>query len=382
VSSTARRGIAVAGVIAMSTAALAACGSSGGPVAGATQVSIKLTDKGCEPDVTTAPAGPVTFTVIGGSSAVTEAELMKRDRVLAEKENIAAGLTRTFSASLQPGTYTLYCKGGKGAERVDFIVTAALATNGAKATAAAALTQAGVDYATYVKSQTALLLTSTKTFTDAVRAGNVAAAKAAYPLARVYYERIEPVAESFGDLDPDIDARSGDVSDQSKWTGFHRIEKALWIDNSTAGMTPMANGLDDNVAKLNTLVQTLTFDSATIANGAGELLDEVGKSKITGEEENYSHIDLVDFVGNVDGSKAAFDALKPGLQQLKPDLADKIQQRFDALYAALAKYKTGSGPADYRNYSEVSSSERKSLAAAVDALAEPISTVAGIVVRG
>ena len=40
---------------------------------------------------------------------------------------------------------------------------------------------------------------------------NVAKAKALYPAARIPYERIEPVAESFGDLDPRIDARENDV---------------------------------------------------------------------------------------------------------------------------------------------------------------------------
>ena len=43
------------------------------------------------------------------------------------------------------------------------------------------------------------------------------------------YERIEPTAEAFGDLDPKIDFREVDaVADGLDWTGFHRIEKDLW----------------------------------------------------------------------------------------------------------------------------------------------------------
>ena len=48
-----------------------------------------------------------------------------------------------------------------------------------------------------------------------------------------------------------------------------------------------------------------------MANGAKSLLDEVAKSKVTGEEERYSHIDLVDFAANVDGSKYAYTELRP-----------------------------------------------------------------------
>ena len=385
-NSTARRGVVVvaaASVAALSATALAACGSSSGKAAagGPKSVAVKLTDKGCEPDTTSIDAGPVQFKVTNsGTAAVSEAELLRGDRILGEKENIVEGLSGTFTLSLQAGTYQLYCPGGKGAEKVDFVVKGT-ASPTAPATGAAALEQASADYATYVKSQTAELVTTTKTFTDAVRAGDIVAAKAAYAPARVYYERIEPVAESFGDLDPDIDARIGDVDNPADWTGFHRIEKALWSDNSLAGMTPIADGLDANVNKLNGLVQTLTYKPEEIANGASELLDEVGKSKITGEEEDYSHIDLVDFVANVDGAEQAFAVLEPALQQIKPDLATTIRDRFTALYAGLKPYQTGSKATDYKNYSEVTDDQRKALAALVDALAEPLSTVAGTVVR-
>jgi iron uptake system component EfeO len=369
---------------ALSATALAACGSSGtSATSGAKIVQVKLSDKGCEPDATTVDAGPVTFKITNsGTAAVSEAELLSGDRILGERENIVEGLNGSFSLSLKAGRYQLYCPGGKTAERVDFVVNETTgSTPSAPATGAAALKQASADYATYVKSQTAELVTATKVFTDAVRAGDIAAAKAAYPLARVYYERIEPVAESFGDLDPDIDARIGDVSNEADWTGFHRIEKALWADNTTTGMKPIADGLDTNVKKLDGQVQKLTFDPAEIANGASELLNEVGTSKITGEEEDYSHVDLVDFVANVDGAEQAFAVLEPALEQIKPDLAATVRTRFDALYAALNAYKTGTKATDYKNYADITADQRKALAALVDALAEPLSTVAGTVVR-
>ena len=41
---------------------------------------------------------------------------------------------------------------------------------------------------------------------------------------------------------------------------------------------------------------------AQVANGSVDLLGEVAKSKVTGEEERYSHTDLGDFEANVDGA--------------------------------------------------------------------------------
>ena len=84
-------------------------------------------------------------------------------------------------------------------------------------------------------------MTATKAFTDAVDRGNVEQAKALYAPARVAYERIEPVAETFGDLDPEIDAREGDVP-KKEWGGFHYIEQKLWVDGTTDGLTVVHQG--------------------------------------------------------------------------------------------------------------------------------------------
>ena len=151
----------------------------------------------------------------------------------------------------------------------------------------------------YLEQESAVLVSETKEFTDAVKAGDVAQAKAEFTNARVHYESIEPVAESFGDLDPEIDAREGDVPD-AEWGGFHRIEKQLWVDGNTTGMAPVADKLLTDVKELQAKIPGIDLEPAQIANGAVELLNEVAKSKVTGEEDRYSHTDLYDFAANVD----------------------------------------------------------------------------------
>ena len=220
------------------------------------------------------------------------------------------------------------------------------------------------------------LVPATKTFTDAVRAGDIEKAKTLFAPARFYYEEVEPVAESFGDLDPDIDARIDDVDDPSQWTGFHRIEKALWEDKSTAGMAPVADKLDTDVAKLKSLVATTTYQPAQLANGATELLNEVASSKITGEEDRYSHTDLSDFQANVDGAKKAYDLLSPALKTVDPSAVTTLDARFADVYAALAPFKGSYAGTSYVDYSTVTDAARKVLTQKVDALAEPLSEVA------
>ncbi|GAA1841637.1 iron uptake system protein EfeO [Pseudonocardia ailaonensis] len=346
------------------------------PAEQAATVNVALSDAGCSPTPATVPSGPVTFAVTNsGSAAVTEAELQAAGKILGEKENITQGLNGTFALRLEPGTYSVYCPGGQK-DTWTFTVTG---TGPAAPTAApdTNVADATTKYHDYVVSEVNLLQPATKTFTDAVRAGDMAKAEAAFGAAREHYESIEPVAESFGDLDPDIDARADDVDDPAKWTGFHRIEKALWQDRSLAGMAPIADKLDADIATLKANVATATYQPAQLANGASDLLTEVSTSKVTGEEDRYSHTDLWDFAANIAGARTAFELLMPALQAKDADLAQQTEARFVDVTQQLARFKQGDG---YVDYSTVGDADRRTLANSVNALAEPLSQVAGKVV--
>lgn len=134
----------------------------------------------------------------------------------------------------------------------------------------------------------------------------------------MHYERIEPIAEALGDLDPNIDARENDV-DAADWRGFHKIEQALWQNNTTEGMTDVADRLLKDAQLLRAKVETAGIDANLLVTGAVELLNEVSSSKVTGEEERYSHTDLYDFVANVEGAQKIYELLKPELaKKIRP----------------------------------------------------------------
>ena len=360
---------------------LAACGGGAqaeGPAAGGNVVQVTMTDDGCTAEPNTVAAGSATFQVTNdGASAVTEAELVNAGgRILGERENLTPGLEADFSLDVQPGTYSIQCPNAS-TELTPFTVTGATAS--AAGTADPLFTAATTGYQAYVQDQIAQLVPATQTFAAAVEAGDVESAKALYGPARLPWERVEPVAESFGDLDPAIDARIADVEDPTTWSGFHRIEQALWVDGTTAGMAPVAQKLVSDVTQLQTLAADVTFQPAELANGASALLDEVASSKVTGEEEAYSHLDLLDFAANVEGARKAFELLTPALTVTDPELVATITQRFDDVTTGLAPYRRGDS---WAPYTELSTEQVRQLATAVDALAEPLSTVSGKVVAG
>ncbi|GHJ18260.1 iron uptake system protein EfeO [Micromonospora sp. AKA38] len=367
---------AAAGLLAV--AGLAGCG--GADDAGATAggpIAVKATDSACEVDSTEIDAGQVTFKVTNNGSKVNEFYVYAAgDRVMGEVENIAPGLSRELRVELPAGTYETACKPGMSGRGI----RGALKVSGTAASVApdAALTEATASYQRYVRSQTAALLTRTEEFVAAVKGNDVAKAKALYPVARTYWERIEPVAESFGDLDPKIDGREEVVEEGMEFTGFHRIEKDLWTTGDISKDGPIADQLLVDVKAIVAKADAEKLTPLQLANGAKALLDEVASGKITGEEERYSHTDLWDFNANLEGSKAAVGALRPALEQRAPDLVKQLDAEFANVEAALGKHRAGDG---WKLHTQLSKTELKELSDSINALAEPVSKIAAAVAR-
>ncbi|MCU1391585.1 MAG: efeO [Ilumatobacteraceae bacterium] len=373
----------ITGVVVAVTVLATACGSdktttSGTSAGGATvnTIEVTLTDGGCDPAEISAASGATTFHVTNeDSAAVSEFEVLDGDKILGEVENVTPGLDRSFSLTLKSGSYATKCTGASKEKGSLEVADSGTGQSGDPA----ARTAAVKTYLTYVAAESKLLMAAVAPFADAVKAGDVEKAKSLFAAARYHYESIEPIAESFGDLDPKIDAREGDVP-ATEWGGFHRIEKALWTDNTTDGMASYADQLVKDVNTLDTNIASISLEPAQIANGAVELLNEVSSSKITGEEDRYSHTDLSDFKANVEGADHAFTAVQPLLAASDATLAATIEARFKDVDTALAKYTDTSSIANgYKVYTDLTPDDTKGLSTSIDALAEPLSRVAALV---
>jgi len=232
------------------------------------------------------------------------------------------------------------------------------------------------DYKLYVAEHLALLVDNTKTFTDAVKAGDIEEAKKLFGSTRIDYETIEPIAELFSDLDASIDSRADDHEQAEQdpgFTGFHRIEYGLFAENSTEGLDAFADKLMQDVTDLNNRITDLTFPPDVVVGGAAALMEEVAATKISGEEDRYSHTDLWDFKGNFDGSRKIFDLVKPLLTD-DAEFVTKVEGNFDAIDDTLATYKEGEG---YQSYDKLTDDDRRLMAGAVNTLAEDLSTLQG-----
>jgi iron uptake system component EfeO len=237
-------------------------------------------------------------------------------------------------------------------------------------------------YKQFALEQMDQFLLETEKFVNLVKAGDIEGAKAAYAPARMYFERSEPIAESFGDLDPRIDGRLADIQEEGKgeeeWTGYHKLEHALWVENKTEGYEKVADQLLADAKELHALVQTVEVTPDLMITGAVDLLNEVSTSKITGEEEIYSHTDLYDFKANIEGAEKIFEILRPKLEAKDKDLVATLDEKFKAVDDLLAQHATADG--GYVSYEELTEENTKALAAAVNQLGEPLSQM-GIILE-
>ncbi|MDN4638717.1 EfeM/EfeO family lipoprotein [Agreia sp. PsM10] len=358
-------------------------------------ITVDSSADACTVSTNTASSGTLRFEVTNSGDQVTEFYLLADDglRIVGEVENVGPGISRDLVVQAQPGDYFTVCKPGMIG---DGIGNAAFAVTGDKVKLAGdeqeQVDAAATNYVAYIKDQVAQLVTGTDTFLAAYLAGDDETARATYATTRANYERIEPVAESFGDLDPEIDFREADVAPGDEWTGWHRIEKDLFppaaADNGGVeyiALTPeersyYADKLKENTQELYDAVHasdyTVTIDA--ISNGAIGLLEEVASGKITGEEEIWSHTDLWDFQANLEGARVAYEGVRDIVETKDPELVKTLDTRFGDLEQQLAAY--GSLDEGFVYYNELTPTQVKELADGVNSLSEPLSELTATLV--
>lgn len=381
-------------------------------------IDVQAKEDSCQVAADSVESGTSTFSITNSGERVTEFYVLADDglRVIAERENIAPGSTTDLTVQLEPGSYFTACKPGlRGANvgQSEFTVTGEpIQYNESDEKR---FNEARDNYVAFVQNEVAELLPQVEEFAEAYAAGDDEKAKQLYPTTRVHYERIEPVAEALGVLDARIDYREVDYiaeadelkeDDQTftEWLGFHRMEKDLWppaADAKNADGAPAREGWEPStpehrreiadtliadVEQLSTTVnadnfieeQDITVD--TVSNGAMGLLEEVATTKVTGEENWWSHKDLYDFQANIQGSRIAFDMVK-GIAAERGEegqkLVDDIENRFNDIQELLDQY--GSLESGFVDYDQVDAGEQAKLTRSLDALREPLSNLTGTV---
>lgn len=276
---TTRIGIGIVAVLAIAVGGLGAYAylhrvprPAGGSPGG---VPVTITAQGCEPMALTVESGRVTFQVMNKSDRALEWEILQGVMVVEERENIVPGFTQTVTARLEPGGYQITC-GLLSNPRGVLTVTAA------KNPSPEALRPSLIDligpiaeYKVYLSGEAALLVTAVPPLVDAIKAGDLAQARALLAPAWAHYRRMKPVADLFGDLDTALDARADYFEKKEQdpaFTGFHRLQYGLFVQGTTDGLVPVADKLAADVVALQQRIGGLSLLPEKMAGGTTQVM--------------------------------------------------------------------------------------------------------------
>ncbi len=363
-------GLGVATLLAAPIALLAACSSAPAAPGDPVGIAVKASDTACQVADTTLQAGTLMFTVSNAGSQPTEVHVYAPgDRSLAAVDNIGPSTSKRLTVTLRAGQYQIACRPGGTGQGIRTAITVK-APSGAEPTTSPQLQAAIAEYHKYVLGQVDLLKARTEPFVAAVIAGDAAKARSLYAAARAPYETIAPIAQAFGDLDPRINARIDDVENGQEWIGFHRLEHDLWAAGDFSKDAEVARKLQADVAKLADAMHHAELTTEQIGYTAKSLLIDARTTKVTGEEERYSGLDLVDLDAAVSGARMAYQTLRQVVLAKDPDLVAKLDSGFGVIMPALAEYGSGTNVVPYDSLSKA---EINALADDLDALIGPIS---------
>jgi iron uptake system component EfeO len=336
------------------------------------EVVVTIHPHSCEPNALTVPAGRASFRIVNRSDRAVEWEILDGVLVIEERENIAPGLSQVINANLLPGDYAITC-GLLSNPRGTLHVTATAASDAAAKAKPSMVAFVGPlsEFRVYLSSQGGVLIKAVTALEHAIEAGDLAQAQALYAPARAAYQRIAPAAQRLAELDNAINARADYFEKREQdpgFTGFHRIEYALFQLRNLDGLTPIAQRL---IADVTTLKQQLLAQSlppeqlvSIVVRNLNSLADVRASS---GEEERYSHTDLNGFAANLEAARKVVDLLRPLLTKSAPELLPKIDSAITALDADLNGFKVNNG---YATYDTVSAEQRKQIADKAKALAD------------
>jgi iron uptake system component EfeO len=344
------------------------------PKAADNAVTVTIRGNVCEPNEITVPAGRTTFTIVNQSNRALEWEILDGVMVVEERENIAPGFSQTMTVKLQPGDFAITC-GLLSNPRGKLRVTPSAASE-AEAARPSLVNYVGAlaEYQTFLRLEAGTLEDAVRALADAVQAGDLRQARALYAPAHQAYKRIEPMAELFADLDTRINARADYFEKREAdagFTGFHRIEYALYGQNDLKPLAPVVAQLIADIGVLKERLRGLQIPPERLASSASKLLRRVADNLPAGGEDHYGHAELANLQGSYEGTKKIADLLQPLLVKAAPALQKSLDERFAAFDAALAPYREGEGfkPAP------LDEAQRKALAEPVRALAEELAKV-------
>jgi high-affinity iron transporter len=314
--------------------------------------SITITDFACADGWVPPRSGQRELIVDNAGSSVADIALVGAGNslVYGEVEAMAPGTTRTMTVIVPPGRYRVQCTFSEGATLLSGVVTiSGRPVTGAHAYLPVTYSEALPAITAYradVSAGLATLATDTDHLRSLADAGQLEQAKSAWLVAHLDYERLGAAYDTFGDFNDEIDGRPNGLPlgvHDPHWTGFLRLEAALWQDQPAATVAFVANLLDDDVHGLVAAFPDQTIDPNDLSLRTHEILENTLQFQLTGETDEGSHTGLATALANVEGTEMTLTAIAPLLARRAPALLATATAGLHRLATLFASFQQPDG---------------------------------------
>jgi high-affinity iron transporter len=300
--------------------------------------------------------------------------------IYGELEAMAPGTTRTMTAVIPPGKYRLGCTYSENAT----VYSQSVTVSGHPVHDAHPYQQVTygqiaplvTKYRAEVSAGLGVLATDTDHLRALADAGQLEQAKQAWLIAHLDYARLGAAYDTFGDFNDEIDGRPNGlplgVSDPN-WTGFLRLEFALWHNQPAATVASTADELDTYVHQLVGAFGEQATPLNDLSLRTHEILENTLQFELTGESDQGSNSGLATAEANVQGTEMILGILAPLLEKRAPSLLASLRADLQELGALVATYQLPDGT--WTSVQSLSATQREHLDGAVGEYLEEVSPV-------
>ena len=195
-----------------------------------------------------------------------------------------------------------------------------------------------VRYQAYVADRLAVLDGQVQALSRAVTAGDLAASRADWLAAHLTYHALGAAYGAFGDAGQAIDGTASGLPGgpaDPRFTGFHRVELALWSGGGTAAAVAPAARLAQDVAALRARAGRLEISANDFTTRAHEILEDTLRSRLTRRDDYGSGSGLATAAADAAATRTVVGLLRPILAQHHPDVVALLDRRLTTLDGAL-----------------------------------------------
>lgn len=200
-------------------------------------------------------------------------------------------------------------------------------------------------------------VTDTELLAAAINEGKLEDAQKLYPLVTMYYERLQPLASSFPELDEKI---NGDIAGGKEMdtAGFQRIAYGLFGEQKTAGYEEIAKELVIDVKSLQADFATMDVSENNVLASAVTMFQDMAVNRLTSPGNAGNEVYAVKAQ-----TEAAEDILEVFVPRVSAESTDAASQAITALNEIVAYYEVGKE--DYVNYNLFTAKQQQELITAV-----------------